>query len=197
MFLNALKQLEQFKKEYPEHEGFIFRSKKRIIISHYPLRYFDGFDYKPEYDSLTYMEELPEHGDDLRIFRFKKNIREFLITHRIYDIQFNPYQSNFLCFFVKHYDSKELAAKVIWKYYKKYRYNLFRKRLDPLKKELMEYCWHPSRVCEELCYPIYQFEIDSESDSESEPSIELQIKILDIEIQAKMKLREYLQSKLI
>ena len=150
MFLNALKQLEQFKKEFPEHEGFIFRSKKRIIISHYPLRYFDGFDYKPEYDSLTYMEELPEYGDDFRIYRFKYNIREFLITHKIYDIQFNPYNTYFLCFFVKHYDPKQLAAIKIWKYYKKYRYNLFRKRLDPLKKELMEYCWHPSRLQEEL-----------------------------------------------
>ena len=40
--------------------------------------------------------------------------------------------------------------------------------------------------------------IDSDSESESEEtSIELQIKMLDIEIQAKMKLREYLQSKLI
>ena len=51
-------------------------------------------------------------------------------------------------------------------------------------------------------YPIdhvfCESEINSESEPESEPelSIELQIKMLDLEIEAKMKLREYLQSKL-
>ena len=50
-------------------------------------------------------------------------------------------------------------------------------------------------------YPIdhvfTESEINSESEPESEPelSIELQIKMLDLEIEAKMKLREYLQSK--
>jgi hypothetical protein len=34
--------------------------------------------------------------------------------------------------------------------WKKYRYNLLRKRLDPLKKELMEYCWNPSRMSFEV-----------------------------------------------
>lgn len=38
------------------------------------------------------------------------------------------------------------AGMTILRYYKKYRYNLYRKRRDPLKEELMKYCYHPSRV---------------------------------------------------
>jgi hypothetical protein len=30
--------------------------------------------------------------------------------------------------------------------WKKYRYNVFKKRRDPLKRELMEYLYHPSRL---------------------------------------------------
>ena len=41
---------------------------------------------------------------------------------------------------------RELAAKVIWKYWKRFKLNVFKMRRDPLKRELMAYCWHPSRI---------------------------------------------------
>jgi len=41
---------------------------------------------------------------------------------------------------------QELAAKVIWKYWEKLKWNVFKMRRDPLKRELMAYCWHPSRI---------------------------------------------------
>lgn len=34
----------------------------------------------------------------------------------------------------------------IQRYWKRYRYNIIKKRIDPLKKELMEYIWNPSRL---------------------------------------------------
>ena len=45
---------------------------------------------------------------------------------------------------------QELAAKVIWKYWKKLKWNVFKMRRDPIKRELMAYCWHPSRFNEYL-----------------------------------------------
>ena len=38
------------------------------------------------------------------------------------------------------------AGMKILRYYKKFRYNLYRKRRDLLKRELMEYYYHPSKV---------------------------------------------------
>jgi hypothetical protein len=34
--------------------------------------------------------------------------------------------------------------------WKKYRYNVFKKRRDPLKRDLMEYMYHPSRLSFEI-----------------------------------------------
>ena len=45
---------------------------------------------------------------------------------------------------------RELAAKVIWRYWKRFKLNVFKKHRDPLKKELMEYIWHPCRFNELL-----------------------------------------------
>ena len=48
------------------------------------------------------------------------------------------------------YTFLDFAGKIIWRYWKKYRYNVFKMKRDPLKKELMEYCWHPCRFNEFL-----------------------------------------------
>ena len=44
------------------------------------------------------------------------------------------------------YTYLDIAAKIIWRYWRKYRYNIFKIRRDPLKRELMAYCWNPSRI---------------------------------------------------
>ena len=48
--------------------------------------------------------------------------------------------------YLKNYDILDIKADIIKRAWKKYRYNVFKKRRDPLKRELMEYCWHPSRI---------------------------------------------------
>ena len=44
------------------------------------------------------------------------------------------------------YNHLQRSALKIMKYWKRYRYNLYKKRRDPLKKELMEYIYHPKRL---------------------------------------------------
>jgi hypothetical protein len=44
------------------------------------------------------------------------------------------------------YSEKELAVLTISRYYRKYRYNLYKKRNDLLKRDLTAYFYHPSRL---------------------------------------------------
>jgi hypothetical protein len=44
------------------------------------------------------------------------------------------------------YNLLQLSALKIMKFWKRYRYNVYKKRRDPLKKELMEYYYHPKRL---------------------------------------------------
>ncbi len=48
--------------------------------------------------------------------------------------------------YVYNYTDKDVSASVIQRSWKKYRYNVFKKRRDPLKRELMAYCWNPSKL---------------------------------------------------
>jgi hypothetical protein len=48
------------------------------------------------------------------------------------------------------YNHLQLSALKIMRYYRKYRYNLYKKRRDPLKKDLMEYYYHPKRLFKKL-----------------------------------------------
>ena len=41
---------------------------------------------------------------------------------------------------------EEVAVHIIERYWKKFRWNYRKKRIDPLKQELMEYYYHPSRL---------------------------------------------------
>ncbi len=43
-------------------------------------------------------------------------------------------------------NKRDYASIIIQRYYKKYRYNLFKKRRDTLKRELTAYIYHPSRL---------------------------------------------------
>jgi hypothetical protein len=145
MFIKVLKQLKQIKKDYPNEIEFVFYPMRRCIITNNGTRYFDKFVINKKHNYITYFE----YGNGLPFYRYIQNIMDFFITHGIYDIQYN-YKTTRLVFGVKHYSPEQLAAIKIWKYYRKYRYNIFRKRLDPLKKELMEYCWNPSRMSFEV-----------------------------------------------
>ena len=48
--------------------------------------------------------------------------------------------------YIYNYTDKDISASVIQRSWKKYRYNVFKKRRDPLKRELMAYCWNPNRL---------------------------------------------------
>ena len=63
-------------------------------------------------------------------------------------IKYNPYTYqvfNEKIILIQYY----LIIK-IQRAWKKYRYNVFKKRRDPLKRELMEYLYHPSRLSFEI-----------------------------------------------
>ncbi len=44
------------------------------------------------------------------------------------------------------YRKEDLAVSTIKKYWKCYRLNYFRNKIQPLKRELIEYLYHPSRI---------------------------------------------------
>ena len=48
--------------------------------------------------------------------------------------------------YIYNYTDKDVSASVIQRFWKKYRYNVFKKHRDPLKRELMAYCWNPNRL---------------------------------------------------
>jgi len=48
-------------------------------------------------------------------------------------------------YWLSFYCENRFAVLTIIKYYRKYRYNLFKKRNDLLKRDLMEYYYHPRR----------------------------------------------------
>ena len=70
------------------------------------------------------------------------NYYQFLINCRFIVSKLNDqeYVINY-----HEYTFLDFAAKIIWRYWRKYRYNIFKKHRDPLKRELMAYCWNPSR----------------------------------------------------
>ena len=92
-------------------------------------------------------------------FNFHKNIVSDDIINSLIDLNAveisawildEPNELDEYFIYIYNYIDKDISASVIQKSWKKYRYNVFKKRRDPLKRELMEYCWHPSRLCEEL-----------------------------------------------
>jgi hypothetical protein len=136
--IKALLTIEQIKKDYPDLELIKFNCKPRIFCE--GTNYFTKFSYHVKYDSISFLEDAPDYGDDFRFYRYHEGIVSFFIKHKIHKITFNKIA------LVKHYNKKELALLIILKYWKRYRYNLYKKRRDPLKRELMEYVYHPSRI---------------------------------------------------
>ncbi len=100
-------------------QGFLLEFNKGFCkyIRHYPYKY--GI-ICPQYTYYNYLIQR-------RFMLSKLNDKEYII---------NFYEYTYL----------DVAAKIIWRYWKKCKYNVFKKRRDSLKKELMEYFWHPSRI---------------------------------------------------
>jgi hypothetical protein len=104
-------------------------------------------------NGLYYNQDLSEHEYNYIniqnkvciIFSKYDDVIEFFINNNIYHVlMFFPGISDTL--FAFNYNIKQVATLKIMKYYKKYKYNIYKKRMDPLKRELMEYCYHPKRL---------------------------------------------------
>jgi hypothetical protein len=119
-----LKVLTQIKKncEEPHEPGYGDYLWNNDIIQYYPK---ENIFVKEDYLVWTFQE-----------------FCETLIQHKVkYCTSLTDYGDYWLFFD----DPKEISCRIIWKYWKKYKFNVFKKRRDPLKKELMEYFYHPSR----------------------------------------------------
>ena len=146
MFVNALKQFKQIKKDYPHNEDIVFISMRRRIMTGNSTHYIERFVYNQTNDSITCLK----YGDDtIPFYCYTNYVIHFFITHGIYDIQFYNHKK-YLCFVVKHYSSKDLAAIKILRYYRKYRLRTSRLRNDLVIHGLAEYWGHPSRMSFEV-----------------------------------------------
>jgi 3'-phosphoadenosine 5'-phosphosulfate sulfotransferase (PAPS reductase)/FAD synthetase len=56
------------------------------------------------------------------------------------------YNNNVIVYHINVYDKEQVAVETIWRYWKKYRWNFLKNKVEPLKQELMEYIYHPSRL---------------------------------------------------
>ena len=93
-------------------------------------------------------------------FNFHKNIvSETTIINSLIDLNAveisawildEPNELDEYFIYIYNYIDKDISASVIQQSWKKCKFNVFRKRRDPLKRELMEYCWNPSRLNFEL-----------------------------------------------
>jgi hypothetical protein len=70
------------------------------------------------------------------------DVYNFFLNHKCEFVKYN----NTYRVFASNYSPKDLSAKIILKYWKKYRWNYRKNKIDPLKKELIEYIYHPSRI---------------------------------------------------
>lgn len=97
--------------------------------------YDEEFNKKDRWSTWCDRTELWIYIDKLDVYTFfEKNKFRINYCSSICTIDSTPFTH------------KELCAKTILRYYRKYRYNIYRKRRDPLKQELMAYCYHPSRM---------------------------------------------------
>ncbi len=78
------------------------------------------------------------------------SIEQLLVSYHVIEIGAwildEPNEPDEYYIYLKNYDILDIKADIIKRAWKKYRYNVFKKRRDPLKRELMEYCYHPKRL---------------------------------------------------
>jgi hypothetical protein len=134
--MNVVKALHKLK-------SFTQDSGKTQFLIHF--NYNIGLLAGLYYDSnLIHQEYTCFHNRNKTFIILSKydNVINFFINNNIYHLLlFFP--DTLIAF---NYTHQQVAALKIIKYYRRYRYNLYKKRRDPLKRELMEYCYHPSRI---------------------------------------------------
>ncbi len=140
--VQALKTIERIKSENPYFDRIYISCQNSIVKSNKPLSYFDRFIYYIKYDNITYIELVPSKYHTY--VGYHQGLVDFLIKYKIYDIFVQDEETIDLR--AKYYTKKQFACLTIIRYYKKYRYNLFKKRRDSLKQELTAYIYHPSRL---------------------------------------------------
>ncbi len=78
------------------------------------------------------------------------SIEQLLVSYHVIEIGAwildEPNEPDEYYIYLRNYDILDIKADIIKRAWKKYRYNVFKKRRDPLKRELMEYYYHPSRL---------------------------------------------------
>jgi hypothetical protein len=88
-------------------------------------------------------------------FNFHKNIVSDDIINSLIDLNAvgiyawildEPNEPDEYFIYINNYIDKDISASVIQQSWKKCKFNVFRKRRDPLKRELMAYCWNPNRL---------------------------------------------------
>ncbi len=82
------------------------------------------------------------HYDGLITSVYPNEVYDFFLKHKCL---FRT-RSTIILVFASEYSPKDLSAKIILKYWKRYRWNYRKNKIDPLKKELSEYIYHPSRI---------------------------------------------------
>ncbi len=136
--MNVVKALHKLKRIITENNEY-----QVVILFNYYVGDLAGVFYTPSENDITYIYV---GGTESHVIfpSYPNNIITFFINYNITDISIHPGNPDFLLGF--NYNIKQVAALKIMDYYRKYRYNLYRKRRDSLKRELMEYCYHPKRL---------------------------------------------------
>jgi hypothetical protein len=112
------------------YDKFIWSVHDKI---NYKTNYFLSYDQP----SLSYYQFNYKNDNVIKIYKdLEQEFKEKYLGGQI-TILFNYSE---LPFDIEKY------IKIIKRYWKKYRYNLFRKRLDPLKQDLIAYIYHPTRI---------------------------------------------------
>ena len=125
----AIKQLSDLMETHPDITFFMFE------LINTPLNGFKRFNFHKNIVSKNTLINSLIDLDAARIYSW---------------ILDEPNEPDEYFIYVYNYTDKDVSASVIQRSWKKYRYNVFKKRRDPLKRELMEYCWNPSRLNFEL-----------------------------------------------
>lgn len=121
----AIKQLKDLIKKRPDITFFMFE------IINQPLNGFKMFNYHKNIVS----------EDTLINTLINLNVVE--ISAWILD---EPNEPDEYFIYINNYIDKDISASVIQQSWKKCKFNVFKKRRDPLKQELMAYCWNPFRL---------------------------------------------------
>ena len=89
---------------------------------------------------------LPKEQKKIWIYYWNEELWTYAPSNDILNKFIYKIKKNKKGYYLHAFLDVDLAVEVIKKYWKKYRYNVFKKRRDPLKRELVEYLFHPSRI---------------------------------------------------